>query len=100
MGSTRLPGKVLRPLAGRPALLHVLERVGRARGLAGFGVATTAGPADLPLRRLCAEQGIPCFAGSELDVLDRYHGAALAFGADPVLRVTADCPLLDADVVE
>jgi spore coat polysaccharide biosynthesis protein SpsF len=100
MGSTRLPGKVLRPLAGRPLLLHVVERVRYAHSISALVVATTDLPADAPVRALCAEHDIPFFAGSEHDVLDRYYRAARNAGADEVVRITADCPVVDPEVID
>lgn len=99
LGSTRLPGKVLLPLADRPVLFHVVDRLRAVPTLADVAVATTDRPADERIRTWCREEGIPCFAGSEDDVLDRYYRAALKFGADPVVRVTADCPLIDPEIV-
>ncbi|HTR33450.1 MAG TPA: glycosyltransferase family protein [Gaiellaceae bacterium] len=99
MGSTRLPGKVLLPLAGRPVLLHVVERAAAAPGIQRVAVATTGLPRDEPIRSLCRTEDIPCFAGSELDVLDRYYGAACALRADPIVRLTSDCPALDPALV-
>lgn len=80
-------------------LWHIVERVKRAKGLAGVVVATSTAAADEPVRALCRSIGVPCFPGSELDVLERFYCAAEAHGADPVLRVTADCPFVDPDVV-
>jgi spore coat polysaccharide biosynthesis protein SpsF (cytidylyltransferase family) len=100
MGSTRLPGKALADVAGEPLLVRVVERARRAGRLADVVVATSADPGDAPIRALCADRGIPCFAGSESDVLDRFHGAAEAHGADPVVRLTGDCPLLDPALVD
>jgi spore coat polysaccharide biosynthesis protein SpsF len=99
MGSSRLPGKVLRPLAGRPMLAHIVERVAQAQGVSKVVVATSDQPADQQIVRFCADNDIACFAGNELDVLDRFYRVALAFGGDPVLRITADCPLVDPAVI-
>lgn len=99
MGSTRLPGKVLEPLAGRPAVARVLERVARAPGLDGVALLTSDTPGDEPLRQIGAELGVPVVAGSHDDVLDRFHLAARQLGADVILRVTADCPLVDPGVL-
>jgi spore coat polysaccharide biosynthesis protein SpsF len=95
MGSTRLPGKVLRPLAGRPMLARIVERVRTCPAVANVVVATSDGAGDEPIRQLCATERIDCFAGSEQDVLDRFYRAAVMFHADPVIRITADCPLVD-----
>ena len=103
MGSSRLPGKVLLDLAGRPVLWHAVERVRKARRVEQVSVATTLAPGDESIRRLCAENEIPCFAGSENDVLDRYWQAALSAGAGPgdgIVRITADCPLIDPEVID
>jgi spore coat polysaccharide biosynthesis protein SpsF len=99
-GSTRLPGKVLMDVAGEPLLVRVVERLRRASGLAAVVVATSTEPADEAILDLCRERRIPAVAGSERDVLDRYRTAAAVFEADPVVRVTADCPLLDPALVE
>jgi spore coat polysaccharide biosynthesis protein SpsF len=99
VGSTRLPGKVLLPLAGKPVLFHVVDRLRRVKALAEVVVATTDLPADDPIRSLCRDEGIRCFSGSENDVLDRYVQAARRFGADPVVRITSDCPLIDPAIV-
>lgn len=99
MGSSRLPGKVLLPLAGKPTLLHIVERLRAAPGIGNVVVATSDLPQDAPIREMCGREGIPCFAGSETDVLDRFYRAAREFGGDPVVRVTGDCPLVDPAVV-
>lgn len=103
MGSSRLPGKVLLDLAGRPVLWHGVGRVRQARRVDQVSVATTLAPGDEAIRHFCRERGIVCFAGSEADVLDRYYQAALAAGAgdgDGIVRITADCPLIDPDVID
>ncbi len=99
MGSTRLPGKVLAPLAGRPLLERVLERVARTPGLDGVALLSTDAPEDEPLRRLGAQLGVPVVAGSREDVLDRFHLGTRQLEADAILRVTADCPLVDPEVL-
>jgi spore coat polysaccharide biosynthesis protein SpsF len=99
LGSTRLPGKVLLPLAGKPLLFHVVDRLRQTPGLAGVVVATTDQPGDTPLREFLRAEEIPFFTGNEQDVLDRYYRAAEQFAADPIVRVTADCPLIDPNIV-
>jgi spore coat polysaccharide biosynthesis protein SpsF len=99
-GSSRLPGKVLKPLCGRPMLLHVVERVRRAATIAEVVVATTVEPDDQAIVTLCAEHRIAGFRGSEQDVLDRYYQAAREARADIVVRVTSDCPLIDATEID
>jgi spore coat polysaccharide biosynthesis protein SpsF len=99
MGSTRLPGKVLLPLGDKPILVRVVERLRFVDELVDVIVATGDSPANDSIRALCAEEGITCFSGSEDDVLDRYYQAALLSGADPVLRVSSDCPLVDPAIV-
>jgi spore coat polysaccharide biosynthesis protein SpsF len=100
MGSTRLPGKVLMDLAGQPMLARVLNRLGRANTLTGVVVATTTEPADNVLADLCHSCCWPCFRGSQTDVLDRYYRAAQQHRADIVVRITADCPLIEPAVVD
>ncbi|RLC82174.1 MAG: acylneuraminate cytidylyltransferase [Chloroflexi bacterium] len=100
MGSTRLPGKVLKDLAGEPMLARVVDRTRRTQTLDEVVVATTVQPADEAIVRLCAERGWPCFRGSEEDVLDRYYQAAVAHQADVVVRITSDCPLIEPEVVD
>jgi spore coat polysaccharide biosynthesis protein SpsF len=100
MGSTRLPGKVLEDLSGKPLLWHVVERVRHATTLDDVLLATTDTAADDPVADFCARDGIRCFRGSEHDVLDRYYQAARSLGADVVVRVTADCPLIDPRVID
>ena len=100
MGASRLPGKVFKNLAGKPVLWHVIHRVSKSKWINEVVVATTIQKADLEIIKFCAEQGIRVFAGSEEDVLDRYYQVAKLFNPDNVIRITADCPLHDADVID
>ena len=99
MGSSRLPGKVLRPILGRPMLSFILERLRAVPAIASVLVATSDEARDRPVRTFCEAHGVACFAGSETDVLDRFYRAAAREDADPVLRVTGDCPLIDPGLV-
>jgi spore coat polysaccharide biosynthesis protein SpsF len=100
LGSTRLPGKVLKPLAGQPMLARVVERTRRAKFLHETAVATTIATQDDPLAELCQSRGWPSTRGSESDLLDRYHAAALVHRADAVVRITSDCPLIDPGLID
>jgi len=100
MGSTRLPGKVLQPILGKPMLWWVMHRLSRCRQTDQVVVATTTSRLDDPLVELCKQEHWPAFRGSEVDVLDRYHGAAKQFRADHIVRVTSDCPLVDPTVTD
>jgi len=100
LGSTRLPGKVLKPLAGKPALWHLLDRLKYSRKLEQVVVATTTQKKDDPIEQFCLKDGDPYYRGSELDVLDRYYQVAKKFTADPIVRITADCPLIDPTIVD
>lgn len=100
MTSTRLPGKVLADVCGRPMLEHQLRRLRRAATVDAVVVATTVNPSDDPVCELARALGVACYRGSEADVLSRYAEAAAEHGADVVVRITADCPLLDPGVVD
>lgn len=100
MGSTRLPGKVLAPVLGRPLLAYQLERLGRVRAVATIVVATTNLPADDVIASLCSALGVQVFRGSEHDVLSRFAGASAEVVADIIVRSTADCPLIDPTLVD
>jgi len=100
MGSGRLPGKVLKEVLGRPILLHQIERIKRARLPNEVVVITTTQPDDDAVAKLCEEHSIPCFRGSETDLLDRHYQAAKKFEADFVAKIGSDCPLTDPAVID
>jgi spore coat polysaccharide biosynthesis protein SpsF len=100
MGSTRLPGKVLKDICGETMLARVVARARRAATLDEVVVATTTLPEDEAVAREAARLGAPAFRGDEQDVLDRYWRAAQEFRADVVVRITSDCPLIDREVVD
>ena len=100
MKGTRLPDKVLLPLGGKPMLQHVVDRLGRCRLVDTVVVATTDDGSETPIVKLCERLSVRCFRGSVEDVLARYVGAARDVEADIVVRVTADCPLVDPVVVD
>ena len=97
MGSTRLPGKVLLPAAGRPLLDYHVARLAQS-GLPLY-LATTTEPADDALAAYAEARGLGCHRGSETDVLARYYETAVKFGLDVVVRVTSDCPLVDGPLI-
>jgi spore coat polysaccharide biosynthesis protein SpsF len=99
-GSTRLPGKVLLPLLGRPILSRVVERAARAAGIHEVVVATTVDPSDDPIVELATTQGWAVERGSENDLLDRYVQTARTRDADIVVRITSDCPLIDPGLID
>ena len=99
-GSSRLPGKVLKDLAGHPMLTHIINRLKTCRTIDGLVIATTTHNRDLPIVELANLIGIDCFRGDENDVLGRYIGAAEVSGAEVVVRVTGDCPLIDPVTVD
>lgn len=100
MGSSRLPGKVLLDIAGKPMLSRVTERASRAKKVSQMVIATTAQPEDDAVAAWCAESGFNCYRGSLHDVLDRYYQAARLFNAEVIVRITADCPLIDPLLVD
>jgi spore coat polysaccharide biosynthesis protein SpsF len=100
MGSSRLPGKVLRPVAGKPMLAWQLDQLRAVRRADRMVVATTTNPEDDPLAGLCRKWGVACYRGSEQDVLRRFAEAARTFGARTVIRICGDCPLMDPAVVD
>lgn len=100
MSSSRLPGKILLDLAGEPMLMRVVERTRLARSVDEVIFATTVDPSDDPVEAYCQKNEIVCFRGNLPDVLDRFYKAAKAFHADTIVRITADCPLLDPGLID
>ena len=98
--STRLPGKVLKEVQGKPMLLHQIDRVRRSRLIDELIVATSIDPEDDRLAEILAASGTRVHRGSLDDVLDRFHGAAQLTPSRHVVRLTGDCPLADADVID
>lgn len=100
MSSSRLPGKVLQEISGKPMLAWVVERARRAASLSQVAVVTSLETSDDPIARFCQQQGYACQRGSLHDVLDRYYQAARSLQADVIVRVTADCPLIDPSLID
>lgn len=100
MGSTRLPGKVLKKVLNKPLLDFLVERLKQSKQIDGIVILTSQKPEDDVIASFCQERKVPCFRGSEEDVLDRYYQAALERRPDAIVRITADCPLIDPDVVD
>jgi len=94
-GSSRLPDKILKPIAGKSILQHVIERALHIEGIDTVVCATVANANNQTVMTLAEKAGAASFAGSEQDVLDRYYRAAKEYQADIVMRITADCPLID-----
>lgn len=100
MSSSRLPGKILADIAGQPMLQRVFIRTARAATVTEAIFATTTDPSDDPVAEYCGFSGIPCTRGSLYDVLDRYYQTARQAKADVVVRVTADCPVIDPGLID
>lgn len=100
MGSSRLPGKVLMELANKPVLQHVVERVRASKRVQEAVVVTSINRQDIPIVAWCSTHAVRVYCGSEQDVLDRYYQAARLLGAAIVVRITADCPLMDPEVID
>ena len=100
MGSSRLPGKVMAEIEGRPMTWHIVSRLRHARLLRNVVIAVPDGERDEPIRCMARDESIPYFAGSEADLIDRIYKTAVRFRADAIVRITGDCPLVDPDVVD
>jgi spore coat polysaccharide biosynthesis protein SpsF len=99
-GSTRLPGKVLMPLANRPLLYRMLERVLAAHTPSAVVVATTVDRQDDVIAAVAEEAGVACVRGHPTDLLDRHYSAGVACRADVVVKIPSDCPLVDPGVID
>ena len=99
-GSSRLPGKVLKPLLGVPMLARQIERLKRSTRLDQLMVATSDQADDEAIARLCAQLDVPCFRGPLDDVLQRFHLAAQRFNPSQIVRLTGDCPLADPELID
>lgn len=100
MTSTRLPGKVLKPVLGKSLLEYQIERLKRVTLADSIVIATTTNDTDQPIVELCDRLSVPYIRGSEEDVLARYYEAAIAHQADVVVRITSDCPLIDPAIID
>ncbi len=100
VGSTRLPGKVLKKVLGKTLLEYQIERVKRSKTIDEIIIATTTKESDNPIVQLCQQLSIPYYRGSEEDVLLRYYEAATEFNVDVVVRLTSDCPVIDPKVID
>jgi len=100
MGSTRLPGKVMKDLKGKPVLWHVIERVKQAENIDQTIIATTTAQRDSIIFEKAKEWGVKAYRGSEEDVLARHYEAANKYEIDTVVRITSDCPLIDPHIID
>ncbi|OMP65793.1 cytidylyltransferase domain-containing protein [Domibacillus epiphyticus] len=100
MGSTRLPGKILKKVNGKTLLEYQIERIRKAGTIDQIIIATTVKGSDQPIVDFCREKGISYYQGSEQDVLSRYVETAKEFSADVIVRLTSDCPIIDPQVVD
>ncbi len=100
VGSTRLPGKVLKPLLDKPMLTWVVERAQKSRLIDEVVIATTTQSGDDAIADLCHKEGWFCFRGSEDDVLDRYYQTALQLKSETIVRITSDCPVIDPGICD
>ncbi|MBD1381923.1 cytidylyltransferase domain-containing protein [Metabacillus arenae] len=100
VSSTRLPGKVLKPILGSPMLLKQIERIKRSKKIDKFIVATSKEALDNDIEQLCKENNITCFRGNLMNVLDRFYKAAVNYIPANIVRLTGDCPLIDPELID
>ncbi|MBK8954843.1 MAG: glycosyltransferase family protein [Saprospiraceae bacterium] len=99
-GSKRFPAKILKPVLDQTMLYRMVERVRHSESCSEVVVITTDLPEDRIIEKICEKQGWSCYRGSELDLLDRHYKAAKYFGADIVLKIPSDCPLIDPAIID
>lgn len=100
MGSTRLPGKIMKKLCDREVLYHVYNRCTKAKTVDKVVIATSINSENDVIEDFCIKNEIECFRGSENDVLDRYYQCAKKYNPDIIIRVTSDCPLLEPKLID
>ena len=100
MGSTRLPGKVMLPILERPVIWHVVNRLRHSKLVDEIVISTSTNPLDDDIRNFAGHEGISCYSGKENDLMDRLYQTAKLFNANVLVRITADCPLIDPKVVD
>ena len=100
MTSTRLPGKVMKIVCGKPLLEHFINRLKRVKYADQIVIATTVNDTDNIIVNLCKKLDTLYYRGSEEDVLGRYYEAAVEYGGDIIIRITSDCPVIDPEVVD
>ncbi len=100
MSSTRLPGKNLKPILGRPMVSRLLERVKQSAAVNVICLATSRDPSDDPLEAVARAEGVACYRGSLEDVLSRTLEAAQSVHGDVIVEITGDCPLIDPSIID
>lgn len=98
--STRFPGKVLKPILGKPMLARQIERIIQSKEIEGLVVATSTDPSDDRIEELCRHLNVPCVRGSPDDVLDRFYQTAIVWRPQHIVRLTGDCPVIDPDIID
>lgn len=100
MGSKRLPGKVMSDISGRPMLWYITDRLRHSKLIDEVVVATSTRDENLPIVRFCEDNGMTCYVGKEEDLVDRFYQTAIKHSAEAVVRITADCPLVDPEICD
>lgn len=100
MGSSRLPGKTMKEILGKPMLWHMINRLKESKLIEKIVIATTTKERDRIILEFAEKNGLESYAGSEEDVLDRYYQAAKKFGVETIVRLSTDCPLIDPELVD